>query len=474
MKLYKIIFSNELRLMLRSSTQMIALVLFVCLGAYSIYYGHSEIRKQENRLQGVADTIQKSRRHYLEAFKADTSTAAGKYAYESAAMPSLARFNYNFLAINPPTAMAGLSLGQRDLYRYYYILNAQNLYAQTLKGDIDNPFKLSAGNFDLAFVCIYLLPLLIIALSFDVLSAEQDLGTLSLISTTSFSLKQIVAQKIRFRCLLVLLLVMVLSLGAFLCSGPGLQLLPAVFWLMVLFAYSGLWFAIMYLIISFKMNTSLNAISGIVVWICLLIVVPALINLLVANGQKQQASSLASLMRSRNMPEKEDAMREVLGDFYAYYPALKPIDTTKTPFFFFQGYSAFLMVDQMKSKKLVDELYRSVKRRDQKVGYFNLISPAVYSQELLNHLSGTDMDREFQFKAAIEKYHQKIFWFSNQALFGNRMLRAKDYAHAPRFSFKPAPFSMEHLLLGLFQLSGISICLLFWGGKNLSVDFNEE
>lgn len=474
MKLHQIIFAGELKLLLRSRTQITALLLFIGLGAFSVYYGHSEIGKQQDRLRSVGDTLEKKKLQYLEAFKADTSTAAGKYAYEAAALPSLARFSYNFLASNPPAALAVLSLGQRDLYPYYYILNAQNLYAQTLKGDINNPFKLSAGNFDLAFVFVYLLPLLIIALSFDVLSLEQDQGTLSLLQTSSFPLKKIIAQKIRFRCLLVLLLVLVLSAAAFLACGPGLQLAQSLGWLLVLFAYTGLWFSILYLIISFKMNTSLNAISSIGVWICLLIVVPALINLLVAGGQKQQSSRLAGLMRSRNMPEKEEAMRGALNHFYSYYPALKPADTAKTPFFYFQGYSAFLMTEQLKSKVLVEELYHAVKERNRKVSYFNLISPAVHTQELLNALSGTDMDRELQFKQAIEKYHRQIFWFSNRALFANRLLTRADYADEPRFEFKPPTLSAGTLFLGLFQLLGSGICLLLWAGKNFSVAFKED
>ena len=47
-------------------------------------------------------------------------------------------------------------------------------------GEVESPLNLMVGRFDLTFVVIYLLPLLVLALSFNVLSEEREQGTLAL------------------------------------------------------------------------------------------------------------------------------------------------------------------------------------------------------------------------------------------------------------------------------------------------------
>jgi ABC-2 type transport system permease protein len=51
------------------------------------------------------------------------------------------------------------------LFRYYY---------QLFENELPNPVNLLAGNFDLAFVLIYLFPLLLIVFCYGLFSAERE------------------------------------------------------------------------------------------------------------------------------------------------------------------------------------------------------------------------------------------------------------------------------------------------------------
>ena len=100
----------------------------------------------------------------------------------------------------PPVPLAALAVGQSDLLPYYYdvsIYTNESTFQQN--GEVENPLNLMVGRFDLAFVVIYLLPLLVLALSYNVLSEEREQGTLALTLSQPVSARSVVAAKLWFR-----------------------------------------------------------------------------------------------------------------------------------------------------------------------------------------------------------------------------------------------------------------------------------
>jgi ABC-2 type transport system permease protein len=76
-------------------------------------------------------------------------------------------------AVLPSSPLSFTSIGQSDLLRPTVgvsVLSKQRTVAD--KQGFENPLVLLAGRFDLAFVIIYLLPLVVLAFSFNLLSAE--------------------------------------------------------------------------------------------------------------------------------------------------------------------------------------------------------------------------------------------------------------------------------------------------------------
>src|SRR3546814_6574788 len=62
--------------------------------------------------------------------------------------------------------------------------------------EIENPLNLMTGTFDISFVVIFLLPVFIIALTYDMLSGEKESGTLALAMTQPVSLRTFMAGKL--------------------------------------------------------------------------------------------------------------------------------------------------------------------------------------------------------------------------------------------------------------------------------------
>jgi len=86
-----------------------------------------------------------------------------------------------FSFINPLQPLAGISMGQSDLNTHIQNVKILNLEGQKYDTDLVNPMRLQVGNLDMSFLIIFLFPLVIIALSFNILSEEMEKGTWKMI-----------------------------------------------------------------------------------------------------------------------------------------------------------------------------------------------------------------------------------------------------------------------------------------------------
>ena len=63
-------------------------------------------------------------------------------------------------AVLPPAALAPLSVGQSDLLPFYFKVSTDARETVVAATEIENPHRLLVGRFDLAFVLVFLYPLL--------------------------------------------------------------------------------------------------------------------------------------------------------------------------------------------------------------------------------------------------------------------------------------------------------------------------
>ena len=115
-------------------------------------------------------------------------------------------------AVMPPTPLAALAVGQSDLLPYYFKVTTDAKETVLAAAELENPQRLLTGRFDLAFVLIYLYPLLILALTYNLLSAEKEQGTLVLALSQPVSLRTLLLGKVASR--FVLFLATIVSLAA--------------------------------------------------------------------------------------------------------------------------------------------------------------------------------------------------------------------------------------------------------------------
>lgn len=173
--------------------------LLLVTGLYAIFYGQTEVRRQQQTIavlhrdeQARLDTL---RRHLA----LDTTWAGNAQKWKDARDPYFVDVEGYRYAIAYPGPLTAFSLGQRDLYPTYQEVMGRALQRQLNPTELANPQKLLVGSFDLAFVLVYLLPLLLIVLGYNLLSAESEGGTLALLQTQAVSLRRVLGLKLLIR-----------------------------------------------------------------------------------------------------------------------------------------------------------------------------------------------------------------------------------------------------------------------------------
>ena len=133
------------------------------------------------------------------------------------------------------------------------------------------------GNLDLAFVILFLFPLLVIVLTFNLIAEETESGTWKLVAVQAKSTFGFVFSKLLVRmCLLYLLLFLLLLVAKLALQIPLNEHFLTVILLSSL--YLLFWFVLSFFVICFKQSSGYNALILLSAWLVLLLLLPAGVN----------------------------------------------------------------------------------------------------------------------------------------------------------------------------------------------------
>ena len=197
--------SFEWKTLWRSNTLKVLLFVIIGAGVYGIFFGKFEIDKQEASISQVQQHERQQFDSLLHWANLDTTVAGNKENFLKAVSPTGSGWNkhFTYYLTNKAPDAAGLCLGQRDLFPAYYGFNVTDLARQVNTSELANPMKLLTGNFDLSYVFVFLFPLLIVALFYNLYAGEKEGGTLLLLQSQSTPLKMILISKGLIRLLIV-------------------------------------------------------------------------------------------------------------------------------------------------------------------------------------------------------------------------------------------------------------------------------
>ncbi|MEM8965043.1 MAG: DUF3526 domain-containing protein [Bacteroidota bacterium] len=427
MKLFTHILQYEWKSLWRSNILKALLLVVLGAGIYGIYFGKFEIEKQETRMAQVQQYERQQFDSLLYWSTLDTTYEANQEKYQQAVSPTgvgwSKHFTYYLTHDAPP--LAGLCLGQRDLFPVYYGFNVTDLARQVNVGELANPMKLLTGNFDLSYVFVFLIPLLIIALFYNIYAREKEGGTLSLLQSQPVSLTTILISKGLLRFLIVLLTVTVLLMLGFLLQGISLAQQFGLFmsWLLIIYGYCLLWTLLMGIVISLKRSAALSAMLGLGVWLIFTLITPALLNMFVsAQAPPPNRAEMIHAVRTLNDQNWEMPKSFVFDRFYQENPDFPAADTAD----FNQWYYASFMLLDSEANTLKQQFEAQVAQRNQLLKRWEWLAPAAMVHEKLSALSETDRRSHQDFVTEMYVYHEGLKELYYDKIFSSEMFAPSD------------------------------------------------
>jgi ABC-2 type transport system permease protein len=459
---------HEWRVLFSEKTPWLALLLLAATIGYGVLNGVQWAHFQQSTLQNAID---EQAERYAKVKRELGAITAGNRRVEAFADPRLpdvvgGRTGWQYAAM-PPLQLSPLSIGQSDVLPYYFKITTASKESVLTSNEIENPHRLLHGRFDLSFVIIYLFPLLIIALSYNAISSEQEQGTLALMLSQPVALRTFMAGKIVLRAGLIIGVVILFSLLGMLLGGihiaSGDALTRLIVWTGIVAAYAAFWFGAVLLVTSFAKNSATNAMALAAIWLLLVVVLPSALNM-AASVLYPMPSRVEMIAALRTASDDASAKGDqLLAKYYGDHPDLAAVaDVEKAAN---DVAITRLAIDdeiEQRVRPVVDKYDIQLAFQQSLVDRFRLFSPAIVAQDALNDVAGTGSARYRHFVSLVETYHTQ--W---RSIFAPMIIKKQRFTAAMYDSLPTFEFQEEELSTVVFRAS-LAIASLFGFGLVLT------
>ncbi|MDQ3125972.1 MAG: DUF3526 domain-containing protein, partial [Pseudomonadota bacterium] len=331
----------------------------------------------------------------------------------------------------------------------------------------ENPVNRLDGPLDLAFVVAWILPLVLLALSYDGLAKDREQQIAPLLASGATPLRRIAVARAAVRFGAVFLIVggiASLAVGASLgpvgltAAAPDLAL-----WLAALAGYIIFW-----LIVSVGINARARSATGagvamLGVWMMLSLVTQVVIAVWVSTvtpAPDRLAYVLQLRAMQNDLAERSDEVREA---FYAENQARRPVRSAFSEYdtYFVETYYPRQRILDREFAPIARELHTLQVRQAERLRLASVFSPPMMMKRLTDDLAGHAPERRLAFFDTIGAFEARIRGAFDVKLASRRPLGLADYARMPM----PRPMAEppEHrlqvatgLLLSLFIL--VALC----------------
>lgn len=405
----------EMRRLLRERALPALLVLLLGLGAYAAWNGNAWVEQRRADIELIQQEEQQTRDR--------SRTFVGR-------APSVLPRAQPVL---PPGAMAAVSTGQADAYPYTADVVALGDPTQLLKhvwADIGNPAARAAGRCDLAFVIVFLLPLVILATTHDLWSRERERGIAALVLSQPIVVERLIVVKVLARGALVVLpalgIIVAVTAAAGARSVAGLSVLA-----LTVFAYGSFWLAVAVFIGCVARRTTEAAIAAGALWLLIVVMAPSL-TLAAANLLAPPPSQMrfATDVKARL---DDISRRQQLAHSS---PAAAPRSpATVIPDAVRRAYADRVAADRELAPLLAAHAQAEATRR-KVLDRTRLWLPPVAMQDALDRIAGSDADRALAFQHQVREFWQARRLLHKAYLDRDAAQTLLEYDALPVFQFR--------------------------------------
>lgn len=455
---------HEWRQLWRDRTSPAAVVLLLLVAGYGLANGRVWIAAQSQQVVRAQDE-ERSRLARMEAelVRIEAGTATPGRFRDPAKASWVGEFLGNRFTTWPPDPLASWAVGQRDLMPYVFRITTLSREAFIFTEELENPLNLALGRFDLAFVVVFLLPLVAVAVSYDMLAAEREAGTLRMTLAFPVRLGHLLVAKVLARIIVCFALIAAIGLLAILFMGPGRLdsevLLRAALWLSAAGLYVVFWIVLAAALNVSGRSAASRAVWLLGAWLFFAVLVPAAVGML-ASARYPAPSRLVIHQTVRELGRQlAPHAQNILERHYDAHPDQRPDVFDQTDWA-----PRFYAVQQRRDQivqRLHEEHDRQVRGQQAFVDRFRWLSPTLLMHGTLTELARTSMTAFQDFIAQVDGYHHAWQAFFFPRIFRAEPLTPSDYALIPRYRYQPEPEAAlrGRAAVNLWQLAVLTVLL---------------
>lgn len=444
--LFRVLLRQELLLLTRNRVLVTLFSLLLLILLTALWIGSSQLHKQQHTIEQIA-THQRTATDSLTARIRRVEAHGMRYPGFIWDDPT---FAYNTArnegpqyAVKVPFTLQALAAGQRDVQPYYYKVYITKKQQLVHEGEIDNSYLQFVGNFDFAFVVVYLLPLLIIVFTYNVLSSEKEQGTWVLLKTSNQAVARLMLARLAIRyCLFTGFFWAVVLPVLTLLIGPSFLATTNWWWLVgYVSVYFAFWFALALLVSSFALGSSVNALVLLFTWLVLGLLVPTALQMGLDHAYPIP-SRIALTISERNAINQyfEHGGQQLTKEVFSSPRVLIRQASVVTPGMVY-GYGVIVY----KSQEIKDQaaqvaehrLYGQIERQQAAIRRWQLLSPALLLQETLAALAGTHWHQFNKFSFDVDTFRRQTQHFFYPKMASEQTFRTFSVADAqaiPQFN----------------------------------------
>jgi len=435
--MYRHIFKYELKKMTADRTLWILSVLLFLFSVLSIFNGSEWINFQLKNI----DKIEVYQYQRLEKHVKEINEYNAKHDFIGVSAPhnasSIGTYTMHYI-VKPPHPNALFAIGQSDLYPYYIRFSSIDRSNMLINEEIANPVNLLIGKLDFAFFIVYLLPLLIIAMSYELMASERELGTLTLLRIYQAKTLQFFFFKWLFRVLCLLAVLYIGMLTGILVFSPfsftqydfGTLTIIGFTTTYVLF-----WFALCFAINMLGKNSLFNGIALTMFWLFIVFLLPTIFN----TGMEKRyplPSRNEQIVRQREVKEGTDEK-----ETYNYYLKKHPeyhtfkSDTVGNSIII-KWYPAYIVTTAaIDSINAIDEarFTRSLSMQETGLEKLSFISPSLMTNLAFNQIGRNSLSDYKKFNKDFKTAQQRWRAFVYDKILRGETFRAEDLEYQSNF-----------------------------------------
>ena len=379
--------------LVNASYKIISILLFAFSIIYGCQIGYVLFKKHDNEIKSIKSKNSDFENKMLVQYD-ELEQGLIEKPRRDPTIPYWAIWNTPSYALKNPSAMIVFSTGQAEQYGYYKkVTNWSTIFDNDLAEEIANPERLALGTLDFSFVLLFLTPILLVILLFNVGGLEKDNGFDKLIYLNDISKKAWLATRFLYYFSIVFTLICFLLIPYAILSGALTNELTSFFRLLALiFLYVFLWTSVFYLINYLGKGSVDQAIKMISVWVVLSIIMPGLFHQIASikfsTNYMVDYLDVARDQRYEIFDMSTDTLqKELLESFPLLKNSTYAQDTTIDKGIVNRSISGLVNVLNKKAAVKIEE---ESELKNDYVRSTLILNPVMYFQNKINEISRTD------------------------------------------------------------------------------------